>query len=200
MTNAQEGSSQEQTAMTPKELHQQNVFSILLQEEHQAMAKILQHRQASAKTFAERIAKLGPKGALQLVFPNEKSTAGKRIARRLQILDSTGVIEINAGSKVEPCLAKVPLKLDLDLDGYKLRDSLLWCLNDPASISPEDFAAITCEDFELPAGLFSPAIVKAINEQLVEYGDYLGMLRMMGGLKEFGGIRGLIRVQSMRQC
>jgi len=184
-------------AVDTEMLHRQNVFAILRKEEHQSMSRLFHIKQQAAKTFSEQLASLGPRGSVQVQLPLDKGLAGKRTARRAQILDNTSILLAADDSKKalpsEPGLCRVPIKLDLEQDGYKLRDSLLWSLSDP-SVSPEDFAAITCEDFELPASIFAPAIVKTIGEQLVDYQDFLGMLRMMGGLKEFAGIRGLIRV------
>lgn len=189
-------------SIDPEQIHRQNLLNIMQQEEQQAMGKLYYHRQAMGKRYAERLARMGPKGNLQVIIPAEKGPQSKKFARRANILDNTDLFKIASTAsedsksqpQIEPGLEKVPIKIDLELDGYKLRDSIIWCLGD-CSITPEDFAAITCEDFELPQGLFVPAIAKTINEQLAEYQDFLGMLKMMGGLKEFVGIRGLIRVE-----
>lgn len=188
-------SNSENGTADPEELHRQNVRAILQQEEQQAMGKLFHQLQLAAKSRAEKLHRLGPKGNLQVVPPTDKGIQGRRSARRTHILENPPSIGIPIvdDRRESIALSKVPIKVDIELDGYKLRDSLLWCLTD-TSVSVEDFAAITCEDFELPANLYVPAIVKSINEQLSEYQDYLGMLKMMGGLKEFCGIRGLIRV------
>lgn len=181
--------------MDPEALHRQHISALLQAEAQQSMLRHHQHQQAAAKHFADQLARRNPKTALQVLQPpqpGDKSAVGRRTHRRQQILDSAAVMD-SVTPAVEPVLARVPIKLDLETEGYKLRDSLLWSLLD-TSIGPEDFAAITCDDFELPHGIFAPAIVKAVTEQIAEYQEFLGMLRMMGGLREFAGIRGLIRV------
>lgn len=181
--------------LDPEELHRQNVRAILQQEEQQAMGRLFHQQQLAAKSRADLLNRLGPKGNLQVVPPTEKGLQGRRSTRRTAILENIPSLGVSLveDRRETIALSKVPIKLDIELDGYKLRDSLIWCMND-TSVSVDDFAAITCEDFELPANLYVPAIVKSINEQLSEYQDYLGMLKMMGGLREFCGIRGLIRV------
>lgn len=197
----QQAVSSEASPHDPESLHLQNVHNLLHTEAHQSLLRHHQHQQATAKHFADQLARRAPKTALQVLQPpqpGDKNALTKRILRRQQILDggkgeNTALSAAGQQQGVEPILARVPIKLDLEMEGYKLRDSLLWSLLD-SSISPEDFALITCDDFELPHGIFAPAIVKALTEQIGEYQEFLGMLRMMGGLKEFSGIRGLIRV------
>ncbi|KAJ1511195.1 hypothetical protein HMI55_006698, partial [Coelomomyces lativittatus] len=60
----------------------------------------------------------------------------------------------------------VPIKLDLDLDGFKLRDMFLWNLNEPL-FTPEKFAEIMVHDLELP-NKFIPLIALNIRLQLEE--------------------------------
>lgn len=87
----------------------------------------------------------------------------------------------------------VPIRLDLDMDGYKLRDSLTWNLHEE-TLSHEEFAELTCRDFDLPARTFVPAIVKTIKEQLAEHREALVMLRNAGGLSVLVGIRAILRL------
>jgi hypothetical protein len=87
----------------------------------------------------------------------------------------------------------VPIRLDLDMDGYKLRDTFLWDLHDEA-FSPEEFAELTCRDFDLPSSTVAPAIVKSIQQQLQEHREAANILRNAGGLEALAGIRALLKL------
>ncbi|KAF7726437.1 SWI/SNF chromatin-remodeling complex subunit [Apophysomyces ossiformis] len=75
----------------------------------------------------------------------------------------------------------VPIRLELEIDGYKLRDTFTWNLNADRGtrqinskitetlITPEQFAEILCEDLHLPAGTFGPHIARAIRDQVHDY-------------------------------
>jgi len=65
----------------------------------------------------------------------------------------------------------VPIRIDIDLNGVKFRDSFTWNLNETV-ITPEYFADLICEDFNLSHSSFQPVIVKAIKEQIDEYYMY----------------------------
>lgn len=106
----------------------------------------------------------------------------------------------------------VPIRLDIDLDGYKLRDSFLWPSDGHGSvnsISPEEMADWICEDFDVPKSLISPLIARTIREGLVEFREYRQLLAAgatdltMTDLpsliaKTFCGILGAIRVGKQR--
>ncbi|KAJ2611470.1 SWI/SNF chromatin-remodeling complex subunit [Coemansia sp. RSA 1365] len=65
----------------------------------------------------------------------------------------------------------VPIRLDIDADGYRLRDTFTWDLNNEL-IAPRQFALCLCSDMELPADSFVVPIVQAIDEQLDDYARY----------------------------
>ena len=54
----------------------------------------------------------------------------------------------------------VPIRLDMDIEGQKLRDTFLWNKNE-TMMTPDQFAEVLCDDLDLnpihfvPAGLFS---------------------------------------------
>ncbi|CAO3651305.1 unnamed protein product [Mucor hiemalis] len=62
----------------------------------------------------------------------------------------------------------VPIRIELEHEGYKLRDTFTWNLNE-SLITPEQFADIICEDLKLPQNIFSDQITKSIKEQLDDY-------------------------------
>jgi len=59
----------------------------------------------------------------------------------------------------------VPIRLDMELDGYKLRDVFCWNKNETL-ITPEMFAEILCDDLDLPVSTFVPAIASSVRQQL----------------------------------
>ncbi|KAG2232718.1 hypothetical protein INT48_000075 [Thamnidium elegans] len=62
----------------------------------------------------------------------------------------------------------VPIRIDLEHEGYKLRDTFTWNLNEQL-ITPEQFADVICEDLKLPQNIFMEQIAKAIKEQIDDY-------------------------------
>ncbi|KAI7905416.1 uncharacterized protein BX663DRAFT_499650 [Cokeromyces recurvatus] len=62
----------------------------------------------------------------------------------------------------------VPIRIELEHEGYKLRDTFTWNLNE-SLITPEQFAEIMCEDLRLPVNIFSEQIAKVIKEQIEDY-------------------------------
>jgi hypothetical protein len=61
----------------------------------------------------------------------------------------------------------VPIRLDIEQEGVRLRDTFTWNLYDDL-ISPDLFAKIICEDNHIGANLI-PVVAKQIKEQLDDY-------------------------------
>ncbi|XP_076452887.1 SWI/SNF-related matrix-associated actin-dependent regulator of chromatin subfamily B member 1-like [Babylonia areolata] len=59
----------------------------------------------------------------------------------------------------------IPIRLDMELEGQKLRDCFTWNKNEML-ITPEQFAEILCDDLDLNTVLFVPAIAQAIRQQI----------------------------------
>ncbi|XP_055328583.1 SWI/SNF-related matrix-associated actin-dependent regulator of chromatin subfamily B member 1-like [Paramacrobiotus metropolitanus] len=59
----------------------------------------------------------------------------------------------------------VPIRLDMEIDNVKLRDTFTWNKNE-LLITPEQFAEILCEDLDLPMVQFIPAIAQSIKQQV----------------------------------
>lgn len=59
----------------------------------------------------------------------------------------------------------VPIRLDMEIEGHKLRDTFVWNKNE-ISITPDQFAEILCDDLDLPAPAFVPAIAQSIRQQI----------------------------------
>lgn len=62
----------------------------------------------------------------------------------------------------------VPVRLDLDFDKYKLRDTFTWNLND-TTVPLELFAEHLCEDYQLPRSGFAVEVSKSLKAQLAEH-------------------------------
>lgn len=70
----------------------------------------------------------------------------------------------------ERAVQLVPIKLDLEIEGVKIRDQLTWNLNETL-ITPEHFAMLLTDDFDNPnAQAFVPLIAEEIRRQVLEYG------------------------------
>lgn len=59
----------------------------------------------------------------------------------------------------------VPIRLDMELEGQKLRDTFTWNKHE-SMITPEQFAEILCDDLDLNPLPFVPAISLAIRQQI----------------------------------
>ncbi|XP_045171529.2 SWI/SNF-related matrix-associated actin-dependent regulator of chromatin subfamily B member 1-like isoform X2 [Mercenaria mercenaria] len=62
----------------------------------------------------------------------------------------------------------VPIRLDMEYEGQKLRDCFTWNKNETL-ITPEMFAEILCDDLDLNPVNFVPAIAQVIRSQLEQY-------------------------------
>ncbi|KAI9317065.1 hypothetical protein BX666DRAFT_2027132 [Dichotomocladium elegans] len=73
----------------------------------------------------------------------------------------------------------VPIRLDIEFDGHRLRDTFTWNLNE-SLITPEMFAQILCEDLQLPVASFGPLITRGIQDQIQDYYLNAGSTTMGG--------------------
>lgn len=62
----------------------------------------------------------------------------------------------------------VPIRLDIDTDDYRLRDTFTWNVNEQL-MTPESFAEILCDDLDLPTAKFVPEIAQSIRNQIAEF-------------------------------
>lgn len=63
----------------------------------------------------------------------------------------------------------VPIRLSFDVEHTKVVDFFLWDVTDP-SLTPEQFAIMTCQELELPVG-YTSNIVNAIKSQLNDHAE-----------------------------
>ncbi|KAF9126246.1 Chromatin structure remodeling complex protein sfh1 [Mortierella sp. 14UC] len=62
----------------------------------------------------------------------------------------------------------VPIRLDIDTDDYRLRDTFTWNVNEQL-MTPESFAEILCDDLDLSSAKFVPEIAQSIRNQIAEF-------------------------------
>ncbi|KAI1291807.1 SWI/SNF-related matrix-associated actin-dependent regulator of chromatin subfamily B member 1-A [Halotydeus destructor] len=62
----------------------------------------------------------------------------------------------------------VPIRLDMEIEGHKLRDTFTWNKNEQ-NITPEQFAEVLCDDLDLPAAPFVTPIAQSIRQQIEAY-------------------------------
>lgn len=107
----------------------------------------------------------------QLLYPTNRRRPGNRKTRELRV--SRRDMKIQS----EQLEDLVPIRLDIDSDKIKLRDTFTWNLHDRV-VSPELFAEKLVEDLGLPletSGQLIRDIAKAVSEQLVEYYPHVYM-------------------------
>ncbi|KAJ3194170.1 SWI/SNF chromatin-remodeling complex subunit [Irineochytrium annulatum] len=70
--------------------------------------------------------------------------------------------------------ALAPIRLDIDIDGQKIRDTFTWNVY-------EQFAIILCEDLKVPQTTFASHVAKAIQEQLDDFYDHSEFVQARAG-------------------
>lgn len=64
----------------------------------------------------------------------------------------------------------VPIRLDIDIDGQKLRETFTWNKNE-MMLTPEQFAEVLCDDLDLPSGSFAGPIAQSIRQQCDQFSN-----------------------------
>lgn len=99
-------------------------------------------------------------GQFRIAYPRERKR-NKHVSRELNF--STTQIEEIADTPE----ALVPIRLDLDLDKYRLHDTFTWNANEK-TVTVAQFAENLVEDFHFPLSV-STNVATAINEQLTDF-------------------------------
>jgi len=66
----------------------------------------------------------------------------------------------------------VPIRLDMELDNIKLRDTFCYNKNEKM-VTPEMVAEVLCDDLDLPVSTFLPAISQSIHQQMEAHSESL---------------------------
>lgn len=101
----------------------------------------------------------------QLLYPSNRRRPGNRRTRELRISRK------DLKTQNDQIENLVPIRLDIDWDKIKIRDTFTWNLHDRV-VSPDLFAEKLAEDLELPLESCGPLIrliSQSIQEQLCDY-------------------------------
>lgn len=90
----------------------------------------------------------------------------KRVKTFPTCYDDHDMAAIHEAAKAPEVL--IPIRLDIEIDGQKLRDTFTWNKNEKL-ITPESFAEVLCDDLDLPTLTFVPAIVQSMQQQIKQY-------------------------------
>lgn len=119
-----------------------------------------------------QLGKDGPFENFKILLPGDKrgqrAAQGVRSAYHLGLTSRQIQMERNDASSLDEDL--VPIRLEIDHEGWKLRDTFTWPA--PESFKTElidRFVAVLCDDFGLPIVHFAPAIREAILSQVSDH-------------------------------
>lgn len=107
---------------------------------------------------------------------NEVQSEGNEADNTINEQDSTTTTTTSTSASTE----LIPCRLELDYEGYKLSDVFLLPSTPPPTQKILDsISNQLCQDFDLPADLFRPAIAKCLKDQVEEWHVYQGALEGM---------------------
>jgi len=101
--------------------------------------------------------------AVPQATPLNRNRIGKKMRTFPLCYDDTDPASIHENASQMEVL--VPIRLDMEIEGQKLRDTLTWNKNETL-ITPEQFAEILCDDLDLNPLTFVPAIAQSIRQQV----------------------------------
>lgn len=172
--------------------HRDEVYQSVLNTQHKRHVELAQSKKRSIEMASmERRTRMQPNGGGPLLvfgpgyggYGNGKTGTRTKMRFPQQPLQHHHHDSITTNNKKKRCFrfslealkeqaAKedtlVPIRIELEHEGYKLRDTFTWNLNE-SLITPEQFADIICDDLKLPQSIFSDQITKSIKEQLDDY-------------------------------
>jgi len=97
---------------------------------------------------------------------NRNRVVNKKVRTFPLCFDDSDPASIHENASLTEAL--VPIRLDMDIEGQKLRDTFLWNKNE-TMMSPDQFAEVLCDDLDLNPIHFVPAITAAIQQQVENY-------------------------------
>jgi SWI/SNF-related matrix-associated actin-dependent regulator of chromatin subfamily B protein 1 len=104
-------------------------------------------------------------GQTKLMYPNAKTPLGHRKTPKLKVKRK------EMSQQADQVEELVPVRLEVDWDKVKLRDTFTWNLHD-RTVTPELFAATLVEDLGLPLPASNP-VLEQVQQQLREQlGDF----------------------------
>lgn len=106
-----------------------------------------------------------PDGRLRIQYPADRRRAGGRKTRELRISKK------DLATQSEQFEELVPIRIDIEWDKVRLRDTFTWNLHD-RTVTPALFAQQTIEDLQLPLDQCGPLIQQfaaSIHEQIQDF-------------------------------
>ncbi|EUC61258.1 SNF5/SMARCB 1/INI1 family protein [Rhizoctonia solani AG-3 Rhs1AP] len=110
----------------------------------------------------------GMAGKFQIWWPADQRKMKDRKMKLLGRRDLDVSKIARSGSMITQLELLVPIRLEIDHDHFRLRDTFTWNLNDPV-ITPEVFAQCLCDDYQISSNSVVQAVAKSITEQLQEH-------------------------------
>ncbi|KAE8230509.1 hypothetical protein CF326_g4493 [Tilletia indica] len=101
----------------------------------------------------------------RVVFPRQREIEAAKGARGPRPIISLSKADLERVASEDEWL--VPIRLEIDHDQYKLRETFTWNANDQ-QLSVNAFAANLCEDYGLPSETFIALISDSMEAQLAE--------------------------------
>ncbi|KAI8929539.1 hypothetical protein BC831DRAFT_443139 [Entophlyctis helioformis] len=117
--------------------------------------------------------------ALARAAQDAYNVAHEQRVRDMRVAAGEGRVRLTGGGRVplfsdeeldsagDMDIVLVPIRLDVEIDGIKLRDTFTWNQRDKI-VSPETFARILCSDLRLPSTFVEP-VAKSIRDQLDDH-------------------------------
>ena len=102
---------------------------------------------------------------LKVIYPMQRRRPGGRKTRELRVTRK------DAAAQAEQLDELVPIRLDIEWDKIRLRDTFTWNIHDRV-VSPELFAEQMVEDFKLPldqCGFLVQKVCESIQEQVHDF-------------------------------
>lgn len=104
--------------------------------------------------------------SLQLVYPAQRGKRNEAVARSARSAGAACIAAVPA--------TLVPIRLDLEHEPFKFRDTFVWNAADDAA-TLEAFALTLCDDVGLPPQVFVELIKSAVQLQVSEYATSLSL-------------------------
>ncbi|KDN48178.1 SNF5-domain-containing protein [Tilletiaria anomala UBC 951] len=105
--------------------------------------------------------------SFRLIFPTDRrrSTENSSLRGARIELDMSKAARRRVAQQYEDV---VPIRLEIDVEPLRLRDTFLWNAADD-HVSAETFAAVLCDDLGLPAFVFAAPIRESVQSQIQEH-------------------------------
>ncbi|WVW81072.1 hypothetical protein I302_103063 [Kwoniella bestiolae CBS 10118] len=111
-----------------------------------------------------------PQQRLRILWPSEKEKDRMNRTHRNRKVIKFSPAQVKSMAEVEDHI--VPVRLDLEHESFKLKDTFMWNVSDKV-VTPEIFAQCLCDDFQVPYQHFQSRIVAAIQERVQEYQSHV---------------------------